>query len=156
MFYDEAFPLFAVTSINNGGLAWTAVETGEALAAVGLGLVIFQLFIFEHLMKKVFIYGHAHTLMSTTRIVSFCMPLLPLLTDGLLRIWNHYHPHDSSSSASLSSSPWMYATVVFSLAMYKMPSVMTFTTVSLVVNSMVDTSMRGTLNGLIMTAGKTN
>jgi MFS family permease len=156
MFFDETFPLFAVTSINNGGLAWNAVETGQALAAVGLGLVIFQLFIFEHLMKKVFVYGHTHTLTSTTMIVASCMPLLPLLTDGLLRIWTHYHPHDASSNASLSSSPWMYAAVVFSLALYKMPSIMTFTTVSLVTNSLVDVSMRGTLNGLMMTAGRSS
>jgi MFS family permease len=154
MFFDETFPLFAVTSINNGGLAWNAVETGQALAAVGLGLVIFQLFIFEHLMKKVFVHGPTHTLTSTTMIVAACMPLLPLLTDGLLRIWTHYHPHDASSNASLSSSPWMYAAVVFSLALYKMPSIMTFTTVSLVTNSLVDVSMRGTLNGLMMTAGR--
>ena len=35
MFVDESFPLWAVTSIQSGGLSWTSSQVGAALACIG-------------------------------------------------------------------------------------------------------------------------
>ena len=35
MFIDESFPLWAVTSIQSGGLSWTSSQVGAALACIG-------------------------------------------------------------------------------------------------------------------------
>ena len=35
MFVDESFPLWAVTSVQKGGLGWSSSQVGSALASVG-------------------------------------------------------------------------------------------------------------------------
>ena len=35
MFVDESFPLWAVTSVEKGGLSWSSAQVGSALASVG-------------------------------------------------------------------------------------------------------------------------
>ena len=43
MFVDESFPLWAVSSVEKGGLAWSSARVGAALAAMGCGMVVFQM-----------------------------------------------------------------------------------------------------------------
>jgi MFS family permease len=147
MFYDETFPLFAVSSLGTGGLAWNSAEVGEALAAVGLMLVIFQLFVYEHVMKRFFTSGAKQTLISTMRIVSCTMVSLPLCSDWMLRLLSYFHFSERMGRVLL------YLVVVTTISFYKMPSMANFTNISMIVNASVDPAMRGTLNGLMMTAG---
>lgn len=149
MFFDESFPLYAVTSIANGGLAWESIEVGETLASVGFGCVVFQLFFFEPCMKRFFNKGNNDSLVRTMFLVSCVMPFLPLLADWTLRIVLASNP-DTNTRTNVP----LHVVVVLVLLLYRLPSMATFTSITMIVNSSVDSSMRGTVNGLMMTAGK--
>jgi MFS family permease len=146
---DEIFPLYAVTSISNGGLAWQMVQVGEALAAIGVGLIIFQFFFFRPCMKKYFTNGQKDTLTKALIFVSLTMPLLPLLSDWTLRIILSDNPETDTKK-----NPFLFAIVVLSILLYKFSNTTTSTSITVVVNSLVASSQRGTLNGIMMTAGK--
>jgi MFS family permease len=145
---DEIFPLYAVTSISNGGLAWQMVQVGEALAAIGVGLIIFQFFVFRPCMKKYFTNGQKDILTKSLLFVAITMPLLPLLSDWTLRIVLENNPKTDTKT-----NPFLFAVVVFSILLYKFSNTTTSTSITVVVNSLVASSQRGTLNGIMMTAG---
>jgi MFS family permease len=148
MFSDESFPLYAVTSIQNGGLAWKAAEVGETLAAVGCGLVIFQLFFYEKMLKRFFPSDRKETLVKTLFLGALTMPLLPLFADWALRIILYVDP-----LADTKTNVFLYIVVVICLILYRMPSQITFIGIGMIINASVDPCMRGTVNGLMMTAG---
>jgi MFS family permease len=145
---DEIFPLYAVTSLNNGGLAWQMVQVGEALAAIGVALIIFQFFILPPCMKRYFINGQKDVLIKGTIFVAFTMPLLPLLSDWTIRIILSDNPE-----ADTKRNYFLFVIVVISIALFKMTATVAFTSITVVINSLVDSSKRGTLNGIMMTAG---
>jgi hypothetical protein len=145
---DEIFPLYAVTSISNGGLAWQMIQVGEALAAIGVGLIIFQFFLFPPCMKKYFTNGQKDILIKGTIFVALTMPLLPLLSDWTLRVILENNPETDTKK-----NYFLFVIVVISISLFKMSATATFTSITVVINSLVDSSRRGTLNGITMTAG---
>jgi MFS family permease len=145
---DEIFPLYAVTSMSNGGLAWQMVQVGEALAAVGVALIIFQFLIFPSCMKRYFTQGQKDILIKGTICVALTMPLLPLLSDWILRISLENNPETDTKK-----NYFLFVIVVISISLFKMSATATFTSITVVINSLVDSSRRGTLNGIMMTAG---
>lgn len=149
LFFDESFPLYAVTSLSNGGLAWGSLEIGETLASVGFGCIIFQFVCFEGCMKRYFNKGNNDTLVRSLTLVSCIMPFLPLLGDGMLRMVLASDPHANPKTSIL-----LRVVITLVLLSYRLPSLIAYTSSSMIVNASVDTSMRGTVNGLIMTAGK--
>lgn len=151
MFSDEIFPLYAVTSIPNGGLAWETSEVGQTLAWIGLSLVIFQLFFFKKFMNYFFSCGQKEILVRTFRIHTVTITLLPLFADWTLRFLQYYH---HTQDLNTKRNPFLFVAVIFSLLCFRIPLTATFTSLTMVVNSCVDSKMRGTLNGLMMTAGK--
>ncbi|KAK1362705.1 putative peptide/nitrate transporter [Heracleum sosnowskyi] len=52
MAYLEIFPLWAESPRRLGGLSYSTVDVGEVLAISGLGLLIFQIFLYPQLEKK--------------------------------------------------------------------------------------------------------
>jgi MFS family permease len=145
---DEIFPLYAVTSIGNGGLAWQMVQVGEALAAIGGALIIFQFFILPPCMKKYFTKGQKDILIKGIIFVAFTMPLLPLLSDWTIRAILSDNPE-----ADTKKNYFLFVIVVISISLFKMTATVAFTSITVVINSLVDSSKRGTLNGIMMTAG---
>jgi hypothetical protein len=70
MFIDESFPLWCVTSLDNGGLSWDTKEVGLILASVGLGMVLYQIFCFESCMKRFFSDSRPVDIVST--LITIC------------------------------------------------------------------------------------
>ncbi|XP_062111091.1 protein ZINC INDUCED FACILITATOR 1-like isoform X2 [Humulus lupulus] len=52
MAYAEIFPLWAVSPKNFGGLGYSSSDVGEALSISGIGMLIFQLFVYPPLERK--------------------------------------------------------------------------------------------------------
>ncbi|CAM9211125.1 unnamed protein product, partial [Sphacelaria rigidula] len=50
---EEAYPLWALSSYDVGGLEWNTIEIGKVLACTGVGMTIFQLFVYNWLVKKI-------------------------------------------------------------------------------------------------------
>ena len=235
MFVDETFPLWCVTSINNGGLSWTSAEVGETLAMIGFGLILYQVFVYEWMMKKYFNTSAGETYYRLLKYTSLFMILLPFVSDLTIR-WLRYNYDrddvidntsndistssiDGNSTMLMSSSQFvssyvtaysyvgshggtsdvvggfygdythslgvnshllgnststgdegkdvdilndhhgithgfvLRAAIVACWLCYRLPATAAFSTLAILVNSSVDQSMRGTMNGLIMTAG---
>jgi hypothetical protein len=55
MFVDECFPLWAVTSIQKGGLSWNTGQVGSALVGVGKSIYLIKLLICLYLFKFSFV-----------------------------------------------------------------------------------------------------
>ncbi|XP_062077133.1 protein ZINC INDUCED FACILITATOR 1-like isoform X1 [Humulus lupulus] len=52
MAYAEIFPLWAVSPKKLGGLSYSSSQVGEALSISGMGMLLFQLFVYPPLEKK--------------------------------------------------------------------------------------------------------
>ncbi|KAM7524365.1 hypothetical protein LguiA_014267 [Lonicera macranthoides] len=52
MAYTEIFSLWAVSPRKNGGLSYSTADVGEVLAISGLGLLLFQLFLYPLVERK--------------------------------------------------------------------------------------------------------
>lgn len=153
---DEVFPLYAVTSLSNGGLAWETVDIGEVLATGGLILSIYQFFFYERIMKTWFQkYNEKEILMINLILSAITIPLLPLVANGMLRII------EANTSDSYKQNPnWtrnnllLKSTIVTVISTYNLPSVAAFISCTMLSNSLVDSSVRGRLNGLMAIGGK--
>lgn len=150
MYVDETFPLWCVTSLANGGLGWEAAEVGETLACIGFGLVIFQLFIYEWMMRRFFQFGSVETYFRMLLWSAIFMMLLPIVSDLTLRAL--IAQNDGKDIGTRFNVP-LRIVIVGTWLCYRLPATAAFTTLAIVVNASVHSSMRGTINGLIMTAG---
>lgn len=149
MYIDETFPLWCVTSVSNGGLGWDSAEVGTTLASIGLGLVIFQVFFYEWMIRKYFNFGPVETYFRLLIFSATFMIVLPLVSDGTLRglravLGDELHTRSSMVLRFAIVGTWL---------LYRIPATSAFSTLAMVVNGSVDQCMRGTMNGLIMTAG---
>jgi len=148
MFVDESFPLWCVSSVSNGGLAWDSAQVGETLASIGLGLVIYQIFFYEYVMKRFFDYDPITTIVKLYHQTSVAIMVVPIFTDWVVRLSLHYNP-----TINTKTDPWIYAIILVCWLCYRIPATGAFSNLAMMVNASVDPSMRGTMNGLIMTAG---
>lgn len=154
---DEAFPLWALTHVRNGGLGWESTQVGEMLATIGLGLIVFQLVFYKPMLttccsadKPVSTYARC------VAIMSIFLATLPFLTDAIMRSLEHaHHPWAAYSDNGIDTRSNVYLRVGMTVCWlaYRIPATAGFTTLAIIVNASVDKKMRGTMNGLIMTAG---
>jgi hypothetical protein len=147
MFVDESFPLWAVTSIQKGGLAWDSAQVGGVLACIGLGLVVYQIFFYEPVMRKFFYHGTADTYFKLCLISGVSVSLVPVVAGIAFACLK------TTTSEGSRDNYFAYCGVILFLMIYRTSAGSAFTTLGIVVNSSVDQSMRGTMNGLVMTAG---
>jgi MFS family permease len=147
---DEVYPLWAVTSLSNGGLAWDSIDVGETLAVTGLLLSLYQFFCYEK-MISVFFSGknNKEILMWMILLIALTIPFIPILTDVALDLSLKYFP-DISTRNNL----FMKFIVVLTLAVYNIPGIGAFTYLTILINSSTDSSSTGRLNGLASVAGK--
>lgn len=147
MFIDECFPLWALTSLENGGLAWESAQVGEVLACVGVSLIIFQVFLFQPVMKRFFPHGPTDTYSKLCYVCALSAAMVPFGAYFGLHVVKTDSPEASRSNKVL------FLSVMVFVMLFRVSLGAAFTTLSVVVNNSVDQKMRGTMNGLIMTAG---
>lgn len=145
-FVDETVPLWAVSSTDSGGIAFSSADVGALLALVGGGLVIFQLFFYECMISRYFNKGSKDTLSRLLAFGSTGIILLPITSSIIFKFMD-------SMSSERESKIIIYATILTDLLIYRIPCVSAFSTAAVIVNNAVPKEMRGTMNGLIMTAG---
>lgn len=82
--YSEIFSLWAETSVKYGGLSFSSQDVGEVLAITGVGLFLFQLFVYPCLNRTL---GHV----TSTRMAAImsipvlaCYPFMPNLSGFVL------------------------------------------------------------------------
>jgi hypothetical protein len=145
-FIDESIPLWAVTSVEKAGLSLSSWETGVMLAIVGVGLIIFQLFLYEAIVSA---------LNCAENIAISCLSMVAAV--GLVLI-----PLSSDLSAYLLllfqglgnfKRLLILILAIVSQLVYSCFGTSIYTNLSVIVNSSTTKQMRGTINGLMMTLG---
>lgn len=141
---DEIVPLFCITSMEHGGLGWESAEVGLVLTAVGVGVALFQFFIYEHVMKIFFRYGDADTAykwMMLTATGMICMPFFVTV------VWLF-------ARSLRFETDWMYyLAVMLPSLVYHSSATAVYTSIAMMVNASTDPSYRGMMNGVVMTVG---
>lgn len=147
IFIDECFPLWALTSLEKGGLAWESAQVGSVLACVGGALVLYQFLLYQTVMIRYFPHGPTDTYMKLCYISAVAVSFVPFAAYFGLHVMGTKTPDASQHNYVL------FVAVSFFLIFYRTSAGSAFTTLGIVVNNSVDQTMRGTMNGLIMTAG---
>ena len=153
IFVDEAFSLWCVTSLKHGGLAWQAAEVGETLAAIGFGVVIFQICCYAWAMKTCFNAGLVDTYVRLLQLSSISLFLTPFISNGILRMIASSEDHPSSSPPHTRNNIILRVVMVLCWLGNRIPVIAGHSILSIIVNGSVDPSMCGTMNGVIMLAG---
>jgi MFS family permease len=148
-FVDESMPLWAVTTLEEGGLAFTSAETGAMLASVGLGLVIFQLFFYEMMIVKYFNRGATDTIYRLALIAAMGLALIPVSSTIAVSLTQAYKHALSPRLREMI----IHVSVLGMQLFYRCSGTSAFSTLAVIVNGSVTKEMRGTINGLIMTMG---
>ena len=122
MFVDETFPLWAVSSLEKGGLAWSSARVGAALAAMGCGMVVYQMALYEPLIQRCCTRGPAATFAALCAASAAAIAVL----------------HESARRARVAGDgAVLYGVVVVILFVYRAAATSAFTTLGLVVNASV-------------------
>ena len=129
MFVDETFPLWAVSSVAKGGLSWSSARVGSALACMGFGMVVFQVFCYEKLIKNCCARGAASTYLRLTCVSAVAIAVLNECAHVVYRQYG--------------DGMCLYVTVVVVLSVYRATATSAFTTLGLVINASVDRDLRG-------------
>eukprot|EP00904_Undaria_pinnatifida_P006139 jgi/Undpi1/2655/HiC_scaffold_13.g06033.m1 len=130
--FDEAYPLWTISSVASGGLDWTTPEVGQVLAACGGGMLIFQLLIYPWIVEQIGTTRSQRWSCCISFPVFFAYPFLSRI-------------QDSEGVLMTASLVLLFLTNVAGNAF--------FINTSLAINNAVDTSQRGTINGLMMMLG---
>jgi MFS family permease len=84
--FDSAFAIWSMRDLSAGGLSFSAYETGLALSAGGAGMLLFQLFVFVPLERKLGTWKSLVTMMGgmapTFVLLPICARLLILSTSS--------------------------------------------------------------------------
>ena len=130
MFVDETFPLWAVSSVAKGGLGWSSARVGSALACMGLGMVVFQMCLYERFIKSCCGRGAASTYLRLTCVSAVAVAALNECAHAAYR-----HHGDGAC---------LYVVVVGVLFVYCASATSAFTTLGVVINASVDRDTLGT------------
>jgi MFS family permease len=141
---DELFPLYAVTSLKNGGLAWNSLELGETLALTGIIVIFFQFVCYEKIVKLLFPSDEKDQLSVSLFLSAVVIGLFPVAADVTLRLF----------SISSGKNIVLRIVVIACLFLFEALTSMSFTSVTVLLNNSVDSSIRGQLNGFVTSAGK--
>jgi len=157
--YDEAIPLWCLSSIQRGGLEYTSREVGQIMSVVGIPLVIFTFLGYPRLAKKLgevncFKTGQLFAaimcvgtvLLRYLPLVQQCCDENALEDDGERCRCSH---HDYASWHG-----WvLQGLIVLCSSVTHMGFVMGFTSLFLLINRAVPAEKRASVNGLAMTVG---
>ena len=141
---EEVFPMWCVSSIARGGMGWTSAQVGTVLSCVGVMLVIFQLFIYERVMK--FFSNVANEVVFVYQLIISAVPIMILPV--VVSIIRSNEPASSGSH----TSTLLYVTIIILFAIHSNIVGIGYSSVAMVTNASVSDHVRGTMNGLTMTA----
>jgi hypothetical protein len=98
--------------------------------------------------QKIFQHGAVETFFRLRVFSATFLTLLPLVSDISLRVLSAtvHHLHTRTNV-------FLQLAVIGCALLYRIPTTAAFSTLAIVVNASIDPSMRGTMKGLIMTAG---
>lgn len=138
---DEAFPLWAVTTMAHGGFAWSSSQVGTTLSLSGAFLIIYQLFFFEKAMTTLFSNQAVTQFSQLTALGGLSVIALPITAAISIQFVT-------------STFSWSFMGIIAIPILFKQVFVASaLTGIGLMINDSVDSKMRGTLNGLVMVAG---
>lgn len=129
-------PLWALSSLSKGGLAYSSKEVGFVISFTGVPMVLFTVLIFPALSKRLGTIRGFQWGFFLTSAFGIGVMLSPLLCDWVLPTWLPMLP-----------------VLLFMTSCAKMASCMAFTSTFLIINAAVPSNLRGTVNGLAMTFG---
>ena len=133
---EEAFPLYCISK--SGGLGLTEVTIGKILSVSGTLFAIGQYFVYSYIVNQ---FG----LNNAIRIgISMSGPLIALVP--LVLFFNR-----QAQNGEITSFALVYLSVVF--AIYRIFSLVFFSSVTVATNRTVDPSLRGVLNGISSLGG---
>lgn len=145
-FVDESVPLWCVTSRERGGLKSTSSQVGELLGFIGLTLIIFQIFLYDYVITKYFNFKPSVTLYRLSFIAAIGLLSVPFISTLGLYL--------SDLISNLYAKQFITQLLLLcSLVIFRIPAVSAFSTLAILTNDAVAMEMRGTINGLVMTAG---
>eukprot|EP01038_Epipyxis_sp_PR26KG_P013214 gene13214-17713_t len=133
---NESFPLWCVTSIEKGGLSWDSAQVGVVLSSVGLGLVLFQMFLYEKIINRYFQCKPSQTFYILISIAGIALIFLPVMMYLALLI-NPIHTMNQSKNNLV-----MYISLIGVLLLYRACTTSAFSTLAIVVNASVAREMR--------------
>ncbi|CAM9917810.1 unnamed protein product [Sphacelaria rigidula] len=81
--FSEAYPLWALSSLEVGGLGWSTLQIGTALAISGIGVFVYQFLVYPYLMEKIGIVKLQHGAGISTSLLYLAMPNVKFLS------WNY-------------------------------------------------------------------
>eukprot|EP01006_Ploeotia_vitrea_P016733 TRINITY_DN47579_c0_g1_i1.p1 TRINITY_DN47579_c0_g1~~TRINITY_DN47579_c0_g1_i1.p1 ORF type:complete len:554 (-),score=235.31 TRINITY_DN47579_c0_g1_i1:40-1701(-) len=127
--FGEAFPLFAATSIEDGGLGFKETQIGLCLTIAGAAILVFNLFLFPRVAAKFGVIGSFRASVWSFVPMAFAFPSISQLTGSPALLW----------------------TSLLSIFMLRNAAASTaFTSTFMLINNSVPTSQRGSVNGLAM------
>lgn len=129
--YEDVFTIFASTSIEYDGLAFTTDEIGTALGAVSIPLMFIQLKLYPQLVKK---FGIKRAFLICMFFIFIPVQLVPIL--HLLV----YH------------KAWLWVGIILVTLPQRIATNSCFAGSSLLINNSVTAEMAGKVNGIGMTA----
>jgi MFS family permease len=139
---EEIFPLFC---ISKAGLGVAEVSIGKILSLSGLLYAIFQIPVYSFIVHRYGVYGSIRIglLVSTPLII-----LIPITV-----VFNHSKNDDATNNSppSLTLSAWVFAGTI--LAIYRIFTLVFFSSITVATNRTVSSSHRGTMNGLSALGG---
>lgn len=122
-------------------------QVGGVLAAVGVGLVLYQMFFFDRVMTRCFTGPPSDTYYLLSLLTALGVSLTPF-TAALAFVCQ-----PSSTPSESKHNVFIYVFILSGMLVYRCANSSASTTLSIAVNASVDQSMRGTMNGLLMVAG---
>eukprot|EP00752_Nemacystus_decipiens_P005837 g5273.t1 len=128
---NEAYPLFALSTVDVGGLGWNALQIGQVLISAGVAMAVFQLGIFPSVVKAVGLTAGQRVGFVSSALAFVAIP------SGKSICWNR-------------SS--MYAVFVVAIATINCSLSAVVLALSIGSTTLVSPGMRGKLGGLYNTA----
>jgi hypothetical protein len=136
--------LYAVTSLENGGLAWKSIKLGETLAFTGVIVIFFQFVCYERMVQLLFPSEEKEQLSISLFLAAVVIGLFPITANLVLRTF----------SISSGNNVVLRVVVIVFLFLFEALTSISFTSVTVLLNNSVDASVRGKLNGFVTSAGR--
>jgi MFS family permease len=134
--FDEAFPLWAMSTTEKGGLNISSPQVGNILSVTGAMLVVFTVVICPRVTNY---YGTQKTFLIAQLSGAPLVIMIPVIRN----LQDLVHLNSTTSQ-------WLIMTLFI---LFKMSTNLAFSTIALIINQSVPSNKRASINGLAMTLG---
>ncbi|EDQ92688.1 uncharacterized protein MONBRDRAFT_1561, partial [Monosiga brevicollis MX1] len=134
---EELHSIFCATQIARGGLGWTSANIGTSLAVIGLVLIVVQPLVYPLMERRLRIIG------------AFRVSCILVVLFTVLYPCTHIFATSYAGSGALVWPVFLVVSCTFKLFLG-----CCFTSMNLLLNNAVPMNLRGSINGLSMTAAQ--